>query len=68
MDAARRAIQTHLGPAHHLRLARTLASLRERNVLVIGSFTHPAGGTPSVTRLHASATLVADAKGESSTL
>lgn len=35
-------IQTHLGPAHHVRLGRALASLRERNVLVIrsGSFTH----------------------------
>lgn len=35
-------IQTHLGPAHHLRLGRALAELRKQNILVIGSgsFTH----------------------------
>jgi len=31
------ALQSHLGPAHHLRLGRALAPLREQNVLVIGS-------------------------------
>lgn len=39
------ALQTWLGPAHHLQLGRAIAALREGDVLVIGSgtFTHNLG-------------------------